>query len=158
MCELLVIPGIDDEKKVIRRTLDVDAGEGPRPPPIPVPVPVPIPAPSEFQIKLQAAFTADVAKGATIVNLKKLAATYRGMAMTTVQDAGLTTSGALFDEVGRAVQALKIPHKSMDNTVRLLTDTFKGSLLAVAGPLDQPTRDKIAAAFVAMAADLEGLK
>ncbi len=40
LCELLVIPSIDDEKKVIRRTLDVDAGEGPRPPPIP-PGPIP---------------------------------------------------------------------------------------------------------------------
>lgn len=40
-CELLIVPvGADDEKKVIRRTLDVDAGEGPRPPPVP-PGPVP---------------------------------------------------------------------------------------------------------------------
>lgn len=47
-CEIIVIPGIDDETKVIRRTLNVEAGEAPRPPPTPVdpvipPDPVPVP-------------------------------------------------------------------------------------------------------------------
>lgn len=43
-CELLVIPvGTTAEKDVIRRTLDVDAGEGPRPPPGPGPDPGPKP-------------------------------------------------------------------------------------------------------------------
>lgn len=43
-CELLVIPvGTTAEKDVIRRTLDVEAGEGPRPPPGPGPDPGPKP-------------------------------------------------------------------------------------------------------------------
>lgn len=36
-CEILIVPvGTNDEAKVIRRTLDVSAGEGPQPPPVPI--------------------------------------------------------------------------------------------------------------------------
>lgn len=49
-CEIIIVPSIDDETKVIRRTLDVDAGEGPRPPPGPEPIPVPVPVPSNAPI------------------------------------------------------------------------------------------------------------
>lgn len=43
--ELLIIPIGGDAKAVIRRTIDVEAGEGPRPPPDPIPDPKPTPKP-----------------------------------------------------------------------------------------------------------------
>lgn len=44
--ELLIVPkGAASEADVIRRTLDVDAGQGPQPPPTPTPTPTPTPQP-----------------------------------------------------------------------------------------------------------------
>lgn len=52
-CELLVFPeGAKTAADVVRRTLDVDAGEGPRPPPKPDPDPTPDPAPGPTAAKV----------------------------------------------------------------------------------------------------------
>ena len=41
-CEVIVIPvGVAKESQIVRRTIDVDAGEGPQPPPKPIDPPVP---------------------------------------------------------------------------------------------------------------------
>lgn len=120
---------------------------GPRPPPPPPPVPT-------FQSKLQDAFKAD---GSPIAGATKLAALYRQASASTVQDAGLATGAALLAEMQQAVKLLGIPHGSMDKTARVIADELNVSFKNVTA-LDQSTRAAIAAAFIKIAAALEGLK
>ena len=117
--------------------------------------PDPPPAPT-FQSKLQDAFTAD---GGKPEQAALLAALYSKAATTTVRDPALTTAGQLLSEMQRAVKLLGLPAGSLAKTVRVIQSELDGSLPTVAStPLDSAMRDKIAAAFVAVAEALGNLK
>jgi hypothetical protein len=108
-----------------------------------------------FQAKLQAAVKAD---GAPAEAVRKYAALYKLAAATTVRDASLLTTGGLLTEMRQAVKSLGLPAGSLDKTARVVADELNAVLPTAANAtLDTATRDKIAVAFLAVAAALEGV-
>lgn len=110
--ELLVVPaGVTDPAKVVRRVIDVDAGQGPQPPPEPKP---PGPKPPEPQptdplfTPIQAAYGADISPTKNSDRVK-LAAVYRALAMPGkgIHDPAITTEGQLATVISTA-RALQV--------------------------------------------------
>ena len=105
--EIIVVPeGAKTDADVIRRTINVDAGE-PTPRPGPAPAPTPTPA-DPFAAAVLGAYTADPSTDKA-VNAARLASVYRAAAKTTAQDAGVKTYGDLFADMESAGRAMGVP-------------------------------------------------
>lgn len=128
---------------VVTAVCVVTVGAQPPPPQPPAPT---------FADNVLAAVKAD---GATKEQAAKFAALYRVASTSTVNDAGLTTVGALMKEMQAAVKNLGLPAGSFASTAKLIAAELAGQF-KVADALDAATRAKAAAEFQKIASALEG--
>jgi hypothetical protein len=121
---------------------------GPKVPPGPPPAP-------GFQDKLQAAYERD---GKPADKTALLAAIYKKAADTTVYDAGITSVGALMNEVATAAgSSVGDAKKVLPETRQLIAGELPG-LFGATAPFDKAARDRASAAFKSVASSLENLK
>lgn len=118
---------------------------GPAPPPPPPPAPT-------FQDAVNSAVKAD---GVTKDQVARYAALYRAASTVTVNDAGITTVGALMKEMQAAVKALGLPPGSFAATSKLIA-TELASQFKTTDALDATTRARVSSEFVKIASALEG--
>jgi hypothetical protein len=156
--KLLAIRIIDGKPHIDRAVKVVRIGEAPPVPPGPGPTPPPTPVPPADPLfpAIQAMYGADTSPTKQ-ADAKKLAAVFRQAGLTTVNDAALATTGALFAVVANAARAV-VPLPALqplretvakELQVKLGTDPAK--------PLDAATRKLCGDQFARVAGLLDGV-
>jgi len=141
--ELLIVRA-DGKGAVLRRTLDVDAGEGPKPPPKPKPDPKPVDpvVPVDaFQSAIQKAYRGETAsdKAATTA---KLASLYRMAAATTAKDTTVKTYADLFSDMQAAGKVLIPVPGQLPEVRKVIGERINKTLQPGGGQIDRALAEK----------------